>query len=309
MVKTPYRQISEVAQPRAEDEINFKQKHVIDHILEPNAEESQFTADAIKKFINRSDYKNGEDIAVYEQHFMTHDAYGNEDADIDNDGDADMTDHQLRYRRKAHIKHKIVDEACSSSFMRARKKAITKKLQQEGLLDVIEPVGGEYGDEEESHVSYKKKNQTSPDHTGEPLTEVSKEKLGRYIRSAIRSKQYDDNASHQLDKSIDMHVAAGHDRAADVLKTHQKKYKDRADRRAKGIDQALDKLINERFKVGRIRLKSGETVTLSDKDVKALNKVYSGLSENNQTQFEKNLLESSYQFSSMMVFVEDCLNG
>ncbi len=106
--------VSEVAQPKAEDEINFKEKHVIDHILDPNAEEDQFTADTIKKFKNKADYDKGEDMAVYEGTVtLKRDIPGQEDNDVDNDGDDDMGDAQLRYRRHAQIKQHRIDETVS----------------------------------------------------------------------------------------------------------------------------------------------------------------------------------------------------
>lgn len=108
--------VSEVAQPKAEDEINFKEKHVIDHILDPNAEEDQFTADTIKKFKNKADYDKGEDMAVYESSItLKRDLPGQEDNDVDNDGDDDMTDAQLRYRRHAQIKQHRIDETVKVS--------------------------------------------------------------------------------------------------------------------------------------------------------------------------------------------------
>jgi hypothetical protein len=232
-MKTFHRIISEVAQPSSEDELNFKEKHVIDHILDPNSEEDQFTADEIAKFYNRADYKKGEDMAVYEGVTLARrDLPGQEDSDANNDGVKNMVDAQLKYRRHVQIKNKIIDEESrangdwekdcakvkkskdpkfiskmiekwgsrgsawlnhpaltetmdpvgqeddinndgkvdkSDAYLRARRKAIARKLQQEGLMDVIEPVGGEYGDEEKSHVAYKKKNMSSPDHRGEPV--------------------------------------------------------------------------------------------------------------------------------------------
>lgn len=362
-MKTFRRIIAEVAQPSSEDELNFKEKHVIDHILDPNSEEDQFTADEIAKFYNRADYKKGEDMAVYEGVTLTRrDLPGQEDDDVNNDGTNSMTDAQLKYRRHAQIKNKIIDEGAkfvlpeeilateknafftaaanahkagkthfmfsgkkypvtmskdaaktfsgkgrnlkeaqasdmseakmtpaqmkkreeivmtmkrsssdlkkkygkdwegvmyaiatkqamneqaltnddwekdsakvkkskdpkfvskmiekwgsrgsawlnhpalnesidpvgqedddinndgrvdkSDAYLRARRKAIARKLQQEGLMDVIEPVGGEYGDEEKSHVAYKKKNVSNPDHRGEPV-EVKEARLDEVSR-------------------------------------------------------------------------------------------------------------------------------
>lgn len=312
-MKKFHRIISEVAQPSSEDELNFKEKHVIDHILDPNSEEDQFTADEIKKFYNRADYKKGEDMAVYEGVTLARrDLPGQEDDDTYNDGVQDMIDAQLRYRRHAQIKDKILGEGkmtpaqmkkreeivlamkkslpdlkkkygkdwenvmyaiatkqamneqadnseweqdCakvkkskdpkfvskmiekwgsrggawlnhpalnesldpvgqedddinndgkvdkSDAYLRARRRAIGKKLQQEGLTDVIEPVGGEYGDEEKSHVAYKKKNQAKPDHRGEPI-EVRESRLDEVSRDlATRAaRAFSDKADKAHDK-------------------------------------------------------------------------------------------------------------
>lgn len=103
--------MSEVAQPQSEDELNFKEKHIVQHILDPNSEEDQFTADKIKKFKNKADYAKGEDIAVYEANMnLKRDVPGQEDDDVDNDGDSDRADAQLRHRRHQEIKKKIIDE-------------------------------------------------------------------------------------------------------------------------------------------------------------------------------------------------------
>lgn len=62
--------VTEVAQPKGEDEINFKAKHEIELIDEPNAEESQFEGGTKKTKPRKADYVDGEDEAVYESHFI-----------------------------------------------------------------------------------------------------------------------------------------------------------------------------------------------------------------------------------------------
>lgn len=360
--------ISEVAQPSAEDELNFKEKHVIDHILDPNSEEEQFTADEIKKFRNRADYKKGEDMAVYEGITLTRrDLPGQEDSDVNNDGKSTMHDAQLRYRRHAQIKSKIIDEAKmsdaqikkreeivmamkknksdmmkkygkdwenvmyatatkqamseatdlskaewekdsakvakskdpkfvarmiekwglrgsdwldhpaltgkmhealdpvgkedsdidndgkitkSDAYLRARRRAIAKKLQQEGLVDILQPTGGEYGDEETSHIAYKKKNRTSPDHAGESINEadlheVSKKTLGRYIKAAGPDRE-------RLMKRAKETSQLGHDvkKDGDTKKAQELFYRAGGDvlkaaNRRSGINKAVDKLAKE----------------------------------------------------------------
>lgn len=64
-MKTFRQLISEVAQPKSEDELNFKDKHEIDFMDHPESEEHQHTAE--KRAPKRlADYKRGEDMSVYE---------------------------------------------------------------------------------------------------------------------------------------------------------------------------------------------------------------------------------------------------
>jgi hypothetical protein len=62
--------ISEVAEPKGEDEKRFKSKHIIQKIDHPAAEEGQFTGGktAKKDKSKIASYKNGEDKEVYEAH-------------------------------------------------------------------------------------------------------------------------------------------------------------------------------------------------------------------------------------------------
>lgn len=57
--------IAEVAQPKSEDELNFKAKHEIDIIDHPESEEEQHSSNKTRAK-RRADYDDGEDMAVYE---------------------------------------------------------------------------------------------------------------------------------------------------------------------------------------------------------------------------------------------------
>lgn len=65
-MKTYKQLISEVAQPKAEDEIDFKDKHEIEFMDHPESEENQHTANDIKKAKRIADYDDQEDMEVYE---------------------------------------------------------------------------------------------------------------------------------------------------------------------------------------------------------------------------------------------------
>lgn len=120
-MKTFSRILSEVAQPNSEDELNFKEKHVIDPIDHTVAPESTFSGnvdkddvDGMKRYRKNkrlADYQRPDDEDVYEAVSLKRDIPGQEDNDLDNDGDTDMVDAQYKYRRHAQIKKYKIDEA------------------------------------------------------------------------------------------------------------------------------------------------------------------------------------------------------
>ena len=119
-MKTFSRLLSEISQPNSEDELNFKEKHIIDPKDHPVAPESVFSGnvdkddiDGMKRYRkNRrlADYQHPDDEAVYESVTLKRDIPGQEDNDVDNDGDIDMTDSQYKYRKHAQIKQHKIDE-------------------------------------------------------------------------------------------------------------------------------------------------------------------------------------------------------
>jgi|GEM_PF-1855176 len=105
-MKTFRKILSEVAQPKTGDEINFKAKHEIEMFDYPSDVENQFRSKLGKTPARKADYKADEDEDVYE----ALDPVGQEDDDIDNDGDSDKSDKYLLNRRKA-IKKAIQKES------------------------------------------------------------------------------------------------------------------------------------------------------------------------------------------------------
>lgn len=119
-MKTFRKILSEVAQPLSGDERNFKDKHIISKFDNTATPESTFSGsvdkddlDGMKRYRKNkriADYQPPEDKDVYEAVTLKRDIPGQEDTDLDNDGDTDMVDSQLRYRRHAQIKHHKIDE-------------------------------------------------------------------------------------------------------------------------------------------------------------------------------------------------------
>lgn len=133
-MKTFRRILSEVAAPKSDDEKHFRDKHLVQIIKHPVSDYKQHTGDIDgngvedhpKKHKRKADYKKGEDQAVYEGLDLDDedledrlarerrmelkqkiydeaklDPVGQEDDDIDNDGDVDSSDSYLHNRRRA----------------------------------------------------------------------------------------------------------------------------------------------------------------------------------------------------------------
>lgn len=83
-MKTFKKLLSEVAEPQAGDEINFKKKHIIQRFYDPAGNDDAFTGNVStewdmvngKRFYNHADYKDGEDEDVYESYGMLKQHHG-----------------------------------------------------------------------------------------------------------------------------------------------------------------------------------------------------------------------------------------
>jgi hypothetical protein len=151
---------SEVAQPKSEDELNFKDKHIVQVSPHPVAHDDQHTGDTTDGVVNAktdrakkhkrlADYKKGEDMSVYEGMHLDDedldqrydrerrkeirdkiidekklDPVGKEDDDINNDGKVDDTDSYLHNRRK------VIAKAMKESIQNITEKAKSQAQQK-----------------------------------------------------------------------------------------------------------------------------------------------------------------------------------
>jgi hypothetical protein len=148
-MKTFRKLMSEVAAPRSEDEKEFRDKHLVSIKKHPVANDAQHTGEipgttkSIKRHKRLADYKKGEDEIVYENLDLEDedvldrldrsdraeikqkiydeaklDPVGQEDDDINNDGEVDDTDSYLHRRRRAiskAIKKEAVEDLDEST--------------------------------------------------------------------------------------------------------------------------------------------------------------------------------------------------
>ena len=100
-MKTLRQIVSEVAQPKAGDEKDFKDKHIINKVDHPVAPDHAFTGNTKKAPKRRADYDKGEDETVYEGSFDVPTAEG---------GEHDTEDSHVKYK-KGNKPSKAVNEA------------------------------------------------------------------------------------------------------------------------------------------------------------------------------------------------------
>jgi hypothetical protein len=125
--------IAEVAQPKSDDELEFKDKHLVQIIKHPVADYKQHTGDIDgngvqdkrKKHKRHADYSDKEDEIVYEAKL---DPVGQEDDDIDNDGDVDNSDSYLHNRRKS-IK-RAIGKISQTESSELEEKAVSQSQQK-----------------------------------------------------------------------------------------------------------------------------------------------------------------------------------
>lgn len=105
--------ISEVAQPKAGDEIEFVAKHIINVLDHPESEDEQHTGSIVKKKGGKriADYDTGEDMAVYESE-VDENAFimAASDAKVKNKKKFDFDDEEYPVKIKGDVAKKIVGE-------------------------------------------------------------------------------------------------------------------------------------------------------------------------------------------------------
>lgn len=174
--------VSEVAQPKAGDEINFKAKHEIEMYDYPVDVEDQFRSKKSKAAKRRADYNKDEDEGVYEDLDPVDKKAVNKpfrmrkDKDIDNDGDVDSSDKYLHKRRQAVTK-------------------AMKKMKESSELEEAAKIACMKCDEVSTAAAWKKNGGFCPKckvssqgvaESAEQLDELSPNTLHRYIKGASK---------------------------------------------------------------------------------------------------------------------------
>ena len=184
--------VSEVAQPKAGDEIHFKAKHEIEKSAHPHAGDETFKGGTKKAPKRIADHEKGEDEEVYEAKL---DPVGKADADINNDGDVDSSDKYLHARRKAISKAMKKEEAeeldeiskktLASYIKRATGDVVTKARLSGDVRD--KDSGANYMKALGRQIGISRAVNKLQKEEVEQLDELSPNKLHSYIKKAAGS--------------------------------------------------------------------------------------------------------------------------
>ena len=312
-MKTFRKILSEVAQPKAGDEINFKAKHEIEMFDYPSDVENQFRSKKGKTPARKADYNAGEDEDVYE----ALDPVGKEDDDIDNDGDSDNSDKYLLNRRKA-IKKAIQKEsvelgeavakiAClkcdevSTAAAWQKKggvcpkcKVSTRGVAEEAELDEIS--------KDLAHNYYRKASKDIGDQarSANDLRGGSSNLKGRIDRTYNR----DGSRTKPEDREKDTNTISRYDASR---KTAERKIKNRAMGMAKASARMEEVELDEAFTVGAEKLSDGSTVILKKQDADLLNNLFKDLNPANKKKMMKAAMADKTGFNEILGFAREAL--
>jgi hypothetical protein len=93
-----------------------------------------------------------------------------------------------------------------------------------------------------------------------------------------------------------------------ITKTVQKKYKKKNFKELlKKLDQPTVGLKESTFKVGNLKLNSGENVILSQQDVKVLQSMFKNIDQRNQNKMKKDLMKNKKSFTEILTFAKEAL--
>jgi hypothetical protein len=192
----------EVAQPKSQDELEFKDKHMVTTKDYPvPGTEHQFKADMPKAMRKAADYRKGEDMAVYEAQL---DPVGQEDDDINNDGKVDAADRYLHRRRRAiskAIKNEAAEELDEAGGLSAAIKR-AEASRQRALKKAASMVKKGFS-HEAAAKNYDVKVDDLKRHikeAAEDLDEISDKKLDAYRQKAFADQPAGDDGSEKYRK-------------------------------------------------------------------------------------------------------------
>ena len=364
--------ISEVAQPKSEDEKNFKDKHVIEISPHPVALDSQHIGDTTDGVINAktdrpkkhkrmADYKKGEDEAVYEGMDLDGeglaqrldrarkmelkqkiydeaklDPVGQEDDDIDNDGDVDDSDAYLHNRRKVIKKamkeslEKITEKAKSEAQQKAAAIALAVKRGEKPKSELFGAAKEMYKMSAKDLEDYAStKHDDIPYKVDEAKTDIyHKHMLKALAKSRLpKDHQYTSSIANNGDFVVfdgssrivgrikkgehDLKESAFVAKAAYAKKDNKKSFelgkKKFPVTIKKDVADEITEDLTENFKTGSVKLNDGSSVLLKKQDADLMNQMFADLNPGNRKKMMKVAMTDKAGFEEILGFAREAM--
>jgi hypothetical protein len=283
-MKTFKQLIAEVAQPNNEDELNFKEKHSIEVIDHPVSKEHQHSAEK-KSPKRRADYDAGEDEEVYEAKM---DPVGQEDDDIDNDGDVDSSDEYLHARRKA-IAKAMKKEAATSPYAIGMASAMkqtgdTPPLKKSTITKAHKIA-----------KSIEKNESVQIDEMKQPFVVVDTADSNKVVAMAS-----DEQGAKRSIASAERPPINVKDKSTlKIVKTRKKQ--------SIGYPLNEETDLTENFKAGAVKLNDGSSVIVKDQEAKLLNQMFAELNADNKKRMLKVAMTNKSGFNEILGFAREAL--
>jgi hypothetical protein len=285
--------LSEVAQPKPQDEKDFKDKHIIDFLDHPDSEDGQHVAKTKKK-LRIADYDKGEDEEVYESDDLVF------ESSLSPEEEKKKEEIVLAMKKdKDSLKDRYGDEWKSIMYAIATKKAksMQEKLDPVGMEDDDIDNDGDVDDSDSylknrrnaiSKSISKRVSETFINSIEESNTETLSH-MGRKFK--VKTFKTDKDANEFMENNPGWGVLKVSENPHTV---HIAKTKD------KGMKEEF---VSENFNPGNLKLVNG-SVNLSKTDAEVLNSVFDGLSPKNRESMEEILMKDRAGFQEILNFAK-----
>ena len=306
-MKTYKEIISEVAEPKGEDEKRFKAKHIIQKINHPAAEEGQFTGGktAKKDKSKLSGHKDGEDEEVYEATMTPADTKQRENIV------------KGMKKSKADLQARYGDKWKSVMYATATKKAMEAVELDEISQETLRQYHGKAGaDLRAKRDKLEKGTLTMKDvkqgqnrvkglnRAANKMESVELEEISRDLaaRAAHGFADKGDRALKNKDSREYKRSERGRKMAVDKATGYAKV--NAVPRRVK-LPEAVE--LDEAFKAGEMKLSDGSSVKLTNEDVSALNTLFKELNSANQKKMQERMMKDKKGFAEIVSFAKEAL--
>ena len=357
--------------PKAGDEAAFMAKHTVDVMDYPGGDDDKDVTNqtkkspAKKKRLADNDQESAEKVYEANDGECPHcdmedgeheencpmmkeamDPVGQEDDDVDNDGDSDKADKYLKNRRKAINKAmKKEDEIDEMSDAQMKKREEIVKSMKDKTADFKKRYGDRWKSvmyatatkqamkeeveiEEAASTSFSSASKKAYEKRIKALENAKKwmKRTGLSAEKAVKEFDLFPSDVAKLKEEVDLDEGRLPKYGSSVkYSTVMKKIKDGnweastdvkprssleirdTESNKKTMIQVEEVEIDEAYKAGNLKLKDGSQVKLTSEDAKVINSLYKNLNASNRKQMEQRMMRDKKSFGEIVAFAKETM--